>query len=257
MRNEHIIHIDQAQCVGCGLCQRDCPAANILVHSKKAQLIGQDCIKCGHCVAICPQAAVTITGFPPPAAISNADRLDPQALLKALAARRSIRRFTKQQIPADVTAQIIEAGRLTPTGSNAQNVSYVLLSEQMAAAEAAAVRFFRRLLPLARLLSPMARRTTIDDHFFFKKAPQALVVVSPSPVNGALAAANMALMAEASGLGVLYSSFFCTAANHSPALRRQLGLIRGQKAVATLVIGYPAVTYKRTAPKEAALIQRR
>ena len=162
MRNEHIIHIDQTQCIGCGLCQKDCPAANILLRDKKAQLVGQDCIKCGHCVAICPQAAVTISGFPKPAAISNADRLDPQALLKALSARRSIRHFTKQPIPAEVTAQIIEAGRLTPTGSNAQDVSYVLLSEQMAAAEATAVRFFRRLLPLARLFSPMARRTTLS-----------------------------------------------------------------------------------------------
>ena len=59
------------------------------------------------------------------------------------------------------------------------------------------------------------RRTTIDDHFFFKKAPAAIVVVSRDKIDGALAAANMALMAEACGLGVLYSGFFCMAAGLS------------------------------------------
>lgn len=118
-----------------------------------------------------------------------------------------------------------------------------------------AAGLFRRLLPLMKLVNPMARRTVIDDHFFFKSAPAAIVITSKDEVNGALAAANMELMAEACGLGVLYSGFFSMAANHSGSLRRMLGLSRGEKAVTTLVLGYSAVKYHRTVQKEAAAVR--
>lgn len=122
--------------------------------------------------------------------------------------------------------------------------------------EKPAVRLFRRMLPLMKLVNPVARRTAIDDHFFFKKAPAALVVVSPDPVNGALAAANMALMAEACGLGVLYSGFFAMAANRSRSVRRALGLKHGERVAIALVLGYSGVAHRRTAQKEAASVRR-
>lgn len=104
-------------------------------------------------------------------------------------------------------------------------------------------------------MSDMARRTEIDDRFFFKDAPAVIVVVAKSQVNGALAASNMELAAQAHGLGVLYSGFFALVARLSPALRRELGLARGDKAVTALVVGHPAVTYRRTAPKEPANVR--
>lgn len=95
----------------------------------------------------------------------------------------------------------------------------------------------------------------IDDHFFFKKAPTAILVLSPNAVNGALAASNMALMAEACGLGVLYSGFFATAANRPHALRKKLGFMRRDKVVTTLVIGYSGITDYRTAQKDTASVR--
>lgn len=81
------------------------------------------------------------------------------------------------------------------------------------------------------------------------------MVLSPDKVNGALAAANMALMAEANGLGVLYSGFFSMAANQSLSLRRKLALKHGDKVVTTLVLGYAKVNYRRTTPKETAVVK--
>ena len=117
------------------------------------------------------------------------------------------------------------------------------------------MRLFRRIVPLARLVDETARRTEIDDHFFFKGAPAVVVVVAKDQVNGALAASNMELAAQAHGLGVLYSGFFAMAARLSPALRRELGLARGQKVVTALVVGRPAVKYRCTAPKEPANVR--
>lgn len=56
----------------------------------------------------------------------------------------------------------------------------------------------------------------------------------------------MAFMAEACGLGVLFSGFFTTCVNMSPKLRKIMGVRKSPKAVTTLVIGYPAVKYHRT-----------
>lgn len=256
MKFEHTVSIDAEKCIGCGLCRDDCPTANIAVEGGKARAVSQECIMCGHCLAICPRVAVSLSGFDEePRELEEGARLVPDELLRALAARRSIRRFARDELEDGVVERIVEAGRLAPSGGNAQDVSFIVLRDGLAEAERSAVRLFRRLLPLARLASPLARRTAVDDRFFFKGAPAAIVVTAREPVDGALAAANMALMAEACGLGVLYSGFFSMAANSSPALRRMLGLERGRKVAATLVLGRPAVAYRRTAPKEPASVR--
>lgn len=256
MKNVHTIQIDSQKCIGCGLCRKDCPANNISLENKKAKIITQNCIMCGHCVAICPKAAVSMTGFQePPVEIEAPARLDAQMLLDAIRTRRSIRQFQRQPIEPNIIAQIIEAGRLTPTGGNAQDVSFIILHKQIEACEKIAVRLFRRLLPLVKLVNPVAKRSVIDDHFFFKNAPAAILILSRNKVDGALAASNMALMAEAGGLGVLYSGFFSMAANRSRPLRKMLKLKRQDKIVTTLVLGYSNVTYCRTVQKEAASIR--
>lgn len=253
---EHSIHVNANQCIGCGMCQGDCPADNISITEKKAAVKSQDCIKCGHCVAICPKAAVSMTGFDePPIELEQQTIIPPQQLLDALKSRRSIRQFQNQPVEMEIVSKIIEAGRFTPSAKNAQTVSYIVLKDGLDRYEAIAVGLFRKLLPLVKLVAPMARKFSIEDDFFFKKAPIAIMVLSQDKISAALAASNMALMAEACGLGVLYNGFFSMAANRFASLRRALGLTRKEQVVATLVLGYSAVTYCRTAQKEKATVR--
>lgn len=254
---EHHIEINHKKCIGCQMCVRDCPVYNIALADKKAVVKSQSCLMCGHCVAVCPKAAVAITGFDElPVEIDGPVVLDPQRFVEVIRTRRSIRQFKNAPVPADVIEQIIEAGRLTPSGENAQNVSYIVLQKEIRRYEKLAVRFAKRVLPLMKLVNPNAKNTVIDDHFFFKKAPVAILVLSQDEINASLAASNMELMAEACGLGVLYSGLFTMAANHSFTLRRLLKL-RHMKVVTTLVLGYPNVKYWRTAPREAAVVHYR
>ncbi|MCB7037744.1 nitroreductase family protein [Eggerthella sinensis] len=257
MKRQHDVLIDAEACIGCGLCVSDCPERALVLEEGRARFAAESCLMCGHCVALCPRAAVSMTGFDEqPRELAGPSAVDPHRLEDALRARRSIRRFADEDVPAETVERIIEAGRLTPTARNAQDVSYVVLrGAGKDEAEARAVRLFRRALPLAKLVMPAARRTDVDDRFFFKGAPVVVAVVAKSPVDGALAASNMALMAESHGLGVLYSGFFALATRLSPALRRQLGLERGHTVVTALVMGRPAVRYRRTAPKEAASVR--
>lgn len=250
---EHSIKIDTVKCIGCGLCQKDCPESNILVANKRAKIISQGCIKCGHCVAICPKEAVSMTGFDEmPIEIKNPTILDSKQLLEAIRSRRSIRHFTNKQVTSEVIKQVIEAGRLTPTAGNAQNVSYLVLKNDIEKYEKIAVRLFRKWMPVVRRINPMAKNITIDKHFFFKNASTVILILSRDKINAALAASNMELMAQACGLGVLYSGFFSMAANHSPSLRKALRLKQKDKVVTALVLGYSDVKYYRTVQKETA-----
>lgn len=252
----HQVIIDTDKCIGCGLCRKDCVSTNFEIEDGKAKLLRDTCIYCGHCEAVCPQHAITLTGFADATEEFDQDtRLDPEVLMKAIKTRRSVRVFTDEAVSKAMLHDIIEAGRLAPTGSNSQKISYIVLDKQKDEMEALAVDMFRGLINKAKPISAFLRTMELDDNFFFKKAPLVIVVISPDKVSASLAAQNMAFMAEAHGLGVLFSGFFTMVANHNRKVRKALGLGRGQKAVTTLVIGHPGVRYHRTARREKAKVK--
>lgn len=252
---KHLINIDREECIGCGQCVKDCPQYNIEIdNEKKAVINSQDCMKCGHCVAVCPKAAVSISGYDEePHDIENVEKIDPEKLMNSLISRRSVRRFKDQEVSEDVINRIIEAGRWTPTGKNAQDVEYIIIDKKKRKVEDMAIKIFKRLLKVINVFNKSFRHMQIDENFFFKKAPIVILVAADSKVDGSLAASNMALMAEACGLGVLYSGFFTIAAKLSKKIKRELG-IKGKKPVTTLVIGYPGVKYRRSVQKDKAKV---
>lgn len=245
----HEITINDS-CIGCSLCVNDCPAHNIQMHDKKAEIIAQDCVLCGHCEAICPQNAVFISGYEQETVKKQQLSLDPNVVLESIRFRRSIRQFQEKDIPIFVMDQILEAARLTHTSKNSQDVLILILDKQKAKVEAIAVKLIRRIKPIINMFSPMARRNEISDHFFFFQAPKVLIVCANDAVNGILAASNMEFVAQAHGLGVLYSGFFLTAMKFSYKIRKILDIPHGKKPAAVLVLGYPKIKYQRSPKRE-------
>ena len=250
------IIIDKEKCIGCGKCVKDCVSEKLAVIDGKAEFRYERCIQCGHCFAICPTGAVSMRNYPDMLDEKPTDmtEIDSDTLLKAMRSRRTIRQFKDKKIEADVIDKIIEAGRYCPTGTNAQDFAFTVITDIIPQLEKECVKFFRFGQKAITPFSSYIKNTTIDDNFFFKKAPLVIVVSSKGSTSACLASSYMELMAESLGLGVLYSGFFVAAAKLNPKIGSMLELEKGFKPVTTLVIGYPDVKYERIPPRNKAKV---
>ena len=223
------------------------------------------CISCGHCVAVCPTEAVAIPEY----RMELVEELhpkdtpfDPAQMQRFLSGRRSIRQYQPRQVEREKLEVLLETGRMTPTASNRQNLSFVVLQEQLPLIRELAVE------ALYRNADQIVAETGIEryrDKFvqmheelahgcdkLFYGAPSVIVVMERgnSDVNGALAAARMEVMAGVMGLGVCYNGFFAQAAELEPLIKQKLGCREKVHIAVAFSIGYPNVTYRRTAPRK-------
>jgi len=183
--------------------------------------------------------------------------------------------------------QIIEAGRFAPTGGNRQPIEYAVieskevldqvrdrciqfhadgaenilsvLAEKEKRGETLtgsdlAMRGYAQAWPLRLQLN----RQGIDTLFYH--APVLLVLhadveASPGPeVDAGLAAMQMALVAEAQGLGTCYIGFLIGAAQQSPELKRLMQIPEKNLPIVSMVTGYPDVSFHRLVSRNQARI---
>lgn len=256
-----MIEINKEACIGCGACVKDCPGRALELKDKKAEYI-RKCIQCGHCVAVCPVNAVSIPDYDM-AEVEEFDRdtfvLDPDVYLHAVKFRRSIRQFKNMPVEREKLERVLNAGRYTATAKNEQGCKFTLIQEELPEFK----ELFWKELPgiiealeeesplYARVFRSFYRKYQEDpsaDNFFFD-TPSFLVITAKNVLDAGLAAANIENMAVAEGMGALYSGYTRAVIEASKNIREWLGI--GSRTVACcMLIGYPAVTYKRTAPRK-------
>jgi len=258
-----MVHIDQDLCIGCKACAADCPGNAIKMEDNKAQVV-KKCIQCGHCVAICPVKAVSIPEYE----MEDVEEYEadtfhvcPENFLHAVKFRRSIRNFREQKIEADKAERVLAAGRYTATAKNLQECTFIFVQEKLSELKELVWKEMPGIIESLKESHPdyasafqyfyrKWSRDPKDDTFFFN-TPAFLVVASHRALDGGLAAANIENMAVAEGLGVLYSGYMMRVIEASPVLKEWLGM--GDKhAHCCILMGYPAVSYRRTAPRKEA-----
>ncbi|MDN0059850.1 nitroreductase family protein [Mediterraneibacter glycyrrhizinilyticus] len=258
-----MVVVEREKCIGCGLCVKDCPAGKLKLEEKKA-VYTPECIQCGHCIAVCPQAAVSIPEYDM-GDVEEFDKetfaVDPEHFLRAVKFRRSVRSYREKPVEREKLERILQAGRYTPTAKNSQSCRFIVLQDELDE--------FKRLLweeipklaeqmkkempQYAMLFKFMYRRwkkDPEDDQLFFN-APSCILIASENPLDGGLAAANMETMVVAEGAGVLYSGYLQRIIEASSTLKEWLQ-IEERHLTCCMLVGYPAVTYKRTAPRKKA-----
>lgn len=264
-----MVEIVSEKCVGCGLCMQDCPAKNLSVADGKANVRGA-CMECGHCFAVCPVGAVQITDYPSDGIVEfkeNGPLVNSDTLLNFIKSRRSIRNFQNKKIEKETWSRVLEAGRFTATAANRQDVKYTVIQDELQTVKeyvwdgfAAMINAMRKTQgndsPFVKQLQSMCdvHKNTPDIDPLFFNAPSLLIITSASPLNGGLASSNIELMANAEGLGVLYSGFIQGALGANEAACKYLGIDKKQ-ICACMLAGYPNVKYQRSVPRKETNIQ--
>ncbi|BAK44264.1 nitroreductase family protein [Eggerthella sp. YY7918] len=256
-----LIEIDEKRCTGCGSCVEDCIGANLAIENGVAHALGR-CILCGHCVAVCPTEAVAIPSFDMAdveVCVPASESIDPAALLRAIKSRRSIRSYEPRVVEEEKLKLILEAGRYTATAVNAQACRFVVVQKELAAFKDLVWAGIDELLALPvdempDWVRPYQRfdrdhRANPAQDFLFRNAPAVVYVAAARADDAGLAAQNMELMAASLGLGMLYNGYLCRAAEALPTAKAYLQA-EDKPLQVCMLLGYPAVTYRRTAPRK-------
>lgn len=264
-----MIKINTEKCIGCAMCVNDCFPRNLMIENRKVHTVSESCMQCGHCVAICPVNAVEITDYDmKDVADISIQKFTAEELLSFIKGRRSIRQYKDRPVEKGLLTQIIEAGRYTPTAANRQELSFIVVEKEMELFRKMIIENLakqgRAILAAENTPLPMQSyaRRWIDFEDTYKKNPNAkdevffgapivILITGDNPIDAGLAASNMELMACANNLGVLYSGFITSSAENERT-KKMMGIPAEKKILTTLVIGYPDVKYKRSAPRKKA-----
>ena len=258
-----MIKINQEKCTGCGMCIRDCLAQNIELKEKRANVKG-DCLQCGHCVAVCPVSAVSDPEYDMDDVEEyEADgfRLHPQQVLHAIKFRRSTRSYKPDKIPQEKLELLVQAGRYTATAVNNQGSFFVIVQKEREELKERVWKFIDEIekrenghvtadmRPFIRFSH--RRKADPADDYLFRNAPAVMFITSDWPLDAGLAAQNIETMAVSLGMGVLYNGYLARIVEADEDVKRWLG-IKGKTVKACMLLGYPAINYRRTAPRRKA-----
>lgn len=276
--------VDVSKCTGCGTCVKVCTGLVFELRERKSHVVfEQGCYACGHCWAVCPEEAVTQNDVVTATSLrpGPVPAVAPEALQLQIRERRSTRIFTEEPVSEEQIRTIVEAARYIPTGTNRQDVSYIVLSrqEEISALRAMVEGFLDRMtkalqngamallfrLRMGRLAVDVMRYyaagyglyagMTIEEkqrraYFPLPFGPVVIITHAHSfdPVaqsNCAVALYNCSLMAHSLGLASCFLGFVPVAANMDKKVRRWLDIPKGNQCYSAMVLGHPGIRYRR------------
>lgn len=267
-----MIIFDNEKCIGCGLCIKDCVSYCITIKNGVAQMKSdsKQCIQCGHCIAVCPQNAVSIEDsdynvseiLPMPSEIPE---LNSAALLQALKYRRSIRQYQKKKIEQSILDELFQAARYSATGANSQRFRFIAVQNELDTFKEMAWNYFDHYIQALPAEAPqnqygiiqrakLPKEDPLQDTLFWGAPCLIIVAADHGGVwDAGLASQSMEFVALAHNLGMLYSGYLVDLINKQEELRNWLGISDCQ-AKTCMLVGYPNVTYYRSAPRKPANI---
>ena len=239
------IAVDASKCVHCGMCIQDCVLGIIEFDDNEIPQHtsggSQQCVACQHCMAVCPTGALSFGGKDPeksfPVGFGNSDDL-----LRLIQSRRSIRFYKNESLPADKVAKLTAMLPYIPTGGNADNLHFSLVTskEKMEAIRKTTYETILAKKSSSRVSVNARQACKTGDDIVYRGAPS-LVAVSidlaktiPGCENAdpIIALSYIELYAQSLGLGTLW----CDMAVMVPMnITRSTGFLKFQQTIPSAI----------------------
>ncbi len=248
------------------------------------------CNECGHCVSLCPTGAIQYENdektFEFEEAQDPSTIVDFDTMLKVLRSRRSIRQYKKQAVPKEEIEAVLNAIRYAPSASNAQSWEFIVLTdpekiETLRKCVVNMMLLMRKLLRYVKILKPLIPKGVRDkaldpstlamledflegvkngeDQVFYN-AP--VVIITYASEYGSMAGndAGIAftygmLAAQARGLGTCWIGFAQEALRRFKKNRKRFDIPKHKNVNGVLILGYPAVKFRRVPPRDPPKIR--
>jgi len=267
------ISVDQEKCRYDGICTAVCPMGIIEMKDGSVPnlIAGMEdlCITCGHCVAICPHGALSLDKMAVEECLPLKAQLkiDSEQLGQLFRSRRSIRAYSDKVVEREKLARLIGMAHYAPTGSNSQQVQWLVINsrEQLHGMAAAIIDMLRYLIkeehPLAKSyrLERFVAAWEAGKDPVLRGAPALIIAHAPkaysiAQVDSTIALTFFDLAAPAMGLGACWAGLFMMAAAQWPALQDALALPEGNTCCGALMVGYPKYDYHRLPTRKEAVV---
>lgn len=152
-------------------------------------------------------------------------------VIETIKSRVSVRKYTEKMIPKEILEDIVDCGRLAPTGYNRQPWAFVVVVDKDIKDKIAEVATFGRFIREAGACIAV---------FCEKDAETALEDASA-------ATENMIIAAQSYGLGTCWVNSYKKA--HSEAVKKMLNCPDTMELMTLIAVGYPAE--RTTRPKKS------
>ncbi|MCL2304829.1 MAG: nitroreductase family protein [Planctomycetaceae bacterium] len=252
----NFIQVNRNQCVRCGQCLLNCPnqlfsrqnhdeSPTIASHAEEV------CIRCGHCVAGCPACAITVgaVGHEMCQTIPKESVPRFEHISTLVRTRRSIRNFKDHPLEVAKLELLLDVVRWAPTARNLQPVKWIVVQNR------------EKMLEVGKLVADAMRKYEqfkrpaeawdSGNDVILRGAPAMAIAYTESDaifpaVDCTIAVETLDLCAAAMQIGTCWAGYFVLAAQMEPTIQNWLGLEKGEKVQAALLLGYPGLeTYKR------------
>ena len=255
--------IDEERCTQCGECELECPAGVIRMDEYPKMIDAEKCSQCQHCLAVCPTGAVSVLGRDPDASTVLAGNFpDPGKLATLIKGRRTVRRYSDRDLPAELIDELLEIANHAPTGVNNQGVLYTVIKQgavmnrlrEVIMTQLTKLRDAGKMPEgLAGQYIGYAVQAWQDEgkDIMFRGAPHLLITSAPQnapcPAQDTLIGlTTFQLMAHARGVGTVWAGIFMMALSLWPDLSVKLGIPDNHIIGYAMAFGEPDVEYQRT-----------